>query len=204
MPQPMLPLPLQRWVDQFSIPLPAMPLQRTFFSRFVFAEGEGPSRFARFFSLALRPWMAVLVSAVLVGSCAPRCKVDPELGIVFDIDNDVSFIQATGENLQVDESSAGFNLLISHSSLTGEFIEMRIDVATQTLTFFRMQMFGLNIANSAVQGSTVFDFGTEEFECRNALSKNDAYKSGRVDLELDLGAGPNTRMLIDWTAALNP
>jgi hypothetical protein len=169
--------------------------------RVVFAGGEKAWKAAtrRAFTLPA----LILGIGLLLGSCAPRCKTAPELGIVFDIDNATSFIQATGENLVVDETSTGFNLLITHSSLSGEFLEMRIDPNMRTLTFFRMQMFGLDIANSAVQGSTVFDFGTEEFECRNALSKNDEYKSGRVDLELDLGAGPNTRLMIDWTAALN-
>lgn len=161
-----------------------------------FAGGETP------LPHLLRRTLPVLLGLLVLGGCAPRCKTPPELGIVFDINSSTSFIQATGQNLIVDETPTGFNLLITHSSLSGEFLEMRIDVPSQSLTFFRMNMFGLNISNANVMGSTVYDFTTEEFECRNTFSNNDEYKSGFVDLELDLGAGPDTRMTIDWTAEL--
>ena len=134
-----------------------------------------------------------------LASCGNRCEPEPETGIVFTIDNATSFVRATGDNIVVEESLAGFNLLILHPNLSGEFVELRIDVAARELTFFRMEMFGIRINNDEVLDAEVFAFGTEEFDCYRFLSPNDDFKTGSTDLSLRLSDGRETRITIDWT-----
>jgi len=145
--------------------------------------------------------LLVLGCLAVLSSCGNRCQTPPDEGIVFDINNATSFLQAS-DNIVVEESLDGFNLLITHPNLSGEFVELRIDTESRLLTFFRLDMFGIRIDNDDIASSEVFSFGTEEFDCYRFVAPNNDFKSGDVDLAVTLLSGETTSMRISWTVAI--